>query len=86
MLKLDPARILHLYTSTFSKAEVEAYVYATTSACNNGIYTNPDWFYNNGETLGESAYQCLNARYVSIEDFELDLSQGRTGIGTDGEC
>lgn len=86
MLKLNPAQILHLYTSTFTKADVEAYVHATTSttpACNNGIYINPDWFYNNGETLGESVYQCLNARYVSIEEWELDLINGRTGIATD---
>jgi len=82
MLKLDPAQILHLYTSTFTRAQVEAYVYAITSSCTNGIYINPDWFYDNGETLGESIYQCLNARHVSIREFELDLDEGRAGIAT----
>jgi len=86
MLKLDPAQILHLYTSTFTKAEVEAYVYTSTSTCNNGIYINPDWFYDNGETFGESVYQCLGSRHVSIQDFELDLGEGRTGIATNPEC
>jgi len=85
MLKLDPAQILHLYTSTFSKAQVEAYVYSTTSACSNGIYVSPDWFYDNGETLGESVYQCLDARHIVVDDFELDLDECRTGVALNGE-
>lgn len=80
MLKLDPEQILHLYEHTFTKSEVEAYVQEVSSCTDDNVYTNPQWFHNNGETLGETIQQVLYERGVDVQDFEDDVSEGWYGV------
>jgi hypothetical protein len=80
MLKLTPQQILHLYEHTFTKIQVEAYVQEISSYSDNNVYTNPQWFHNNGETLGETIQHVLHERGVDVQDFEYDVGEGWYGV------
>ena len=84
MLKLDPHHILYMYEHTSSKAQVEEYVNMVTSSFNNTI-VNPDWFRNNGETLGESIHQWLCDRGMDVQDFETELDECAIGVAMNGD-
>jgi hypothetical protein len=86
MLKLNPQQILHLYENTFTKLQVEAYVQETSSYTEDNVYTNPHWFDNNGETLGETIQQVLYERGVDVQDFEDDVGEGWHGVGLNAEA
>ena len=79
MLKLDPSHILHLYEHTSNKASVEAYVNSVTR-CHDRIYVNPDWFKDNGESLGESIHNILAERGVDVREVQCDLDEGLVGV------
>jgi len=81
MLKLDPRQILHLYENTSSKASVEAYVDSVTR-CHDRVYVNPDWFRDNGESLGESIHNILAERGVDVREMQCDLDEGLVGIAS----
>jgi len=79
MLKLDPFQILHLYENISSKASVEAYVDSVTQ-CHDHVYVNPDWFRDNGESLGESIHNILAERGVDVREVQFDLDEGLVGV------
>jgi len=79
MLKLNPSQILHLYEHTSSKASVEAYVESVTR-CHEGVYVNPDWFKDNGESMGESIHNILAERGVDVREMQCDLDEGLVGV------
>lgn len=100
MLKLTPQHILHLYENP-GKAKVDAYVRAVASnteinstgeAALLTLFSEPlyhvmwpEWFDNNGETLGETIQRWLIEHGADFMQIEQDIDDGVLGVATSVE-
>jgi hypothetical protein len=70
MMKLDPAKVMHLKENARFKSQVEAFI--------NG--QGEEWFKNNGETFGQTLEWVLGERGEEVAEFRTAIEDGEMGL------